>query len=231
MFSMEARKINPEFITDDLEIIDLFRMIHKSKEKLWTWQQVPNETGVRPVHFSKIRKVNPIKKTIEIEPTNKSGYRFSEEHEIFLYSRSKNIAIKFKAKWTDTHYIIFNIPIRLNLLSEELSQKISIIEKENEEANKHKRTAPRKKTNSGFVMLIKNFEENPNQKPVFYDLYDVSSGGMGVKVEDPAEFIKGMKVKITSISGKDLAKTIQGEVMSVREMPEDDSFKVGVKFG
>jgi hypothetical protein len=227
---MEARKINPEFITDDLEIIDIFRLILKSKEKLWTWQQVPNKSGQRPVHFSLIKKVDPIKKTIEIEPTNKSGYRFSEQNDIFLYSRKKNVAIKFKAKWIDKQYIIFSIPQRLNQLSRELAEKISIVEKENEEANKHKRTAPRKKTEGGFVMLIKNYDDPASHKAILYNLYDISSGGMGLKVQDPGEFIKGMKVKIISINGKNLGKSILGEVMSVREMPEDQCFKIGVKF-
>lgn len=226
---MEAEKVNPNFITDDLEIIDIFRQLINSKEKLWTWQQIPNDAGVRPVHFSVIKKFDPMKKTVRIEPTTQDGFRFVKKYDVFVYSRKRNIAIKFKSHQMTSSYIIFNMPSRLNVLSRELAEKISIVEKENEQANMHLRTTPRKKTAAGFVSLIKN-PDQPGYNPEIFNLYDISSGGMGFKINDPGEFIKGMKVKIVNINGKELDKSMYGEVMSVREMPDEMCFKVGVKF-
>jgi hypothetical protein len=226
---MGAPKLNPNFITDDLEIIDIFRQLMRTKEKLWTWQQVPSSSGSRPVHFSVVKRVDPIKKIVEVEPTTKDGFRFNEKNEIIIYSRKKNIAIKFKSKRLNPEYIQFSMPPRLNLLSPELAEKISVVEKENEAANMHLRSTPRKKTADGFVMLFKTLDETDEKSSLFH-LYDISSGGMGLKTSDPGEFISGMTLRIVNINGKDLAKPMTGKVMSIREMPEDECFKVGVKF-
>jgi len=218
-----------KLITDDLEIIDIFRLFYKSKENLWLWQQTPDEQGERPVHFCQVRKLDVLKKLIELTPLSDDGFTFSsKEKELFLYSRKKNIAVKFKPRELESHYIMLSLPQKMNSLSPELAKKISLVEAEDESSNAHKRTQPRK--SAGEKQTIKAYKESDVHKVKLYNLYDISAGGLALKAPDPGVFKKGDHIFITSINTKDLDNPVKGKVVSIRHMEEDDLFKVGVQF-
>ncbi|MCP4913613.1 MAG: PilZ domain-containing protein [Oligoflexia bacterium] len=220
-----------KLISDDLEIIDLFKVIQRDKEKIWAWQQDKLENGVRPVHFVNVRKVDPLKKLIEVIPTTNTDFTYVKGKDLFIYCKAKNIATKITMRELESGYLTFKIPERLNILSEELASKLSIVEKENEEDNAHKREAPRKQADGQMVTVNKTDEAGNIILDDMYTLYDISAGGMGFRVYDPAEFLKGDMVTVPSVNGKDLPNPLRGEVMSVRLMEDEgDIFKVGVRF-
>lgn len=232
----EAKKL-PEskghIISDDLEIIDIFRSLVKNKEKVWTWQQKKNADGGRPVHFAMIRKIDPIKKLVELLPTNEDGFHFTKGEDIFLYSADKNVAAKFSVREHQEGFISFSVPKHLNYLSEELAAKLSIVEKEDEGANSHLRDAPRKQAQDGQMITVKKvLKDNALGASRIYTLYDISQGGMGLKCFDPAEFKVGDIVHAVDIDGKPLAAALIGTVVAVRQIEEEyETFKIGVKFG
>lgn len=214
-----------KLITDDLEIIDFFRVLAKSKERLWLWSQNPEG---RTVHFCQVRKLDVLKKTIELTPLTENGFSFpSKEAEIFLYSRARNMAVKFKARELEGHYILLSLPPRVNHLSEELARKINLVEEENESGMEAKRGQPRKQL--GEKQTAQLFL-NGKPKVLKFDLYDISAGGLALKSPDPGAFAKGDTIEVFSINGKELPKRLKGKVMSVRHIVEDDLFKIGVQF-
>lgn len=217
-----------KFITDDLEIIDFFRVLMKSKEKLWVWQQTATDSGDRPVHFCTVRKFDVLKKSIELTPMTEDGFIFkSDIKELFLYSRGRNIAFKFSPRELESHYIMLGIPNRLNYLSEDFAAKINLVEAEDEDAQMHKRQQPRKVAGENqTVKLLRLGQERPQQ----FQLYDISAGGMALKSPDPGVFKKGDHLTIVSINSNPLPQEITGKVVSIRHMTDDDLFKVGVQF-
>jgi hypothetical protein len=224
-----TKETGPQLVTDDLEIIDLFRLLHRDKEKLWLWQQIPNEEGDRPVHYCLIKKVDVLKKMITLTPLTQEGFTFKKsQKELFLYSKTKNIATKISPREIDPAYIFFPIPEKINALSEELAAKINLVEKENESENSHKRSQPRKQATG--KQTIRAYKEGNDKKILPYTLYDISAGGLALKTIDPGMFKQGDFITIVSINAKELEMVISGEVVSVRHMEEEDVFKVGVRF-
>lgn len=216
-------------ITDDLEIIDFIRILHKSKEKIWLWQQIPNSSGERPVHFCQIRKFDVLKKLIELTPLSDEGFSFTDKNaDLFLYSRKKNTAFKFKPRELEGHYIMLSVPEKLNHLSEELAAKISLVEEENESEKMHLRQQPRKSAGENQTVTLSKTQGN--NRPKQYPLYDISAGGLALKTPDPGIFKKDDELTITSINSQELPQAISGKVVSIRHMTEDDLFKVGVQF-
>ena len=230
---MGVKKLNPDnFIIDDLEIIGIFKSFFQTKEKLWSWQQKFNAQGIRPVHFCMIRKIDVIKKFIEIVPNNSSGFKFTPGEEIFIFSRERGLAVKIKPREMEGPYLVIPLPTRLSKLAPDFVSKISLVEADNEEANLTNRAAPRKKAGEKMA-TIKKLGDAEGQVN-FFDLYDISPGGMGFTVEDPAEFAKGETVQLIAIDGKALPKPVEGTITAVRQMDDEfggDLFKVGVKFG
>lgn len=230
----EDKKVQDEkkYITDDLEIIDLFRFFTKTKEKLWVWQNKKDENGYRPVHFAVIRKYDPLKKFIEFSPNNSNGFRLRDKEEIYIFSKSRNIAFKAVARELGKEFIIVTTPKHLNILSEELASKLTIVEREDEDSNLTKRSVPRKSAKDGQMVGVERIDQNGERsKLLMYGLYDISQGGMGFRVNDPAEFMKGDTVEVVEVDGKPLPKRLSGTVMAIREMEDEfETFKVGVQF-
>jgi len=226
--AIEERK----FIKDDMEIIDLFRLFAKTKEKLWVWQQKKDENGFRPVHFAIIKKFDPLKKMIYFVPNNSRGFRLREKEEMYLFSQSRNIACKVTARELGSDFLIISTPLHLNILSEELASKLSIVEKENEESHLTERTAPRKTANDGQLVSIERVEKDGTLSPAqMYGLYDISKGGMGFRANDPAEFLQNDKIFVSAVDGKPLPQKLSGTVVAIRQMEEEfETFKIGVKF-
>lgn len=216
-------------ITDDLEIIDFIRVLHKSKENLWIWQQLPNEKGERPVHFCHVRKFDVLKKLIELTPKADEGFSFqTKDADLFLYSRKRNTAFKFRPRELEGHYIMLSVPEKLNHLSEDLAAKISLVEEENESENQHLRQQPRK--SAGENQTVTLAKEQEGARPKQYHLYDISAGGLALKTPDPGIFKKGDELSISSINAQPLPQKIKARVVSIRHMIEDDLFKVGIQF-
>lgn len=217
-----------KFITDDLEIIDFLRVLMKSKEKLWIWQQVEGDLSERPMHFCTLRKFDVLKKNLELTPLTEEGFTFKKDSkELFLYSRKRNIAFKFTPREFESHYIMLGMPVRLNYLSEDLAAKLSFVEQENEDAEMHRRQQPRKVAGDKQTVRLVREGQSKNQQ---FNLYDISAGGLALRCPDPGIFKKGDKLTIVSINQAPLAQEITGKVVSIRHMIEDDLFKVGVQF-
>lgn len=222
-------KESKQVITDDLEIIDFFRVLHKSKERLWLWQQRLNDQGERPVHFCVLRKLDVLKKSVELTPLTDEGFTFgSKDLELFLYSRKRNIAFKFVPRELEDHYIMLALPAKLNFLSEDLAAKISLVETENEEENLHRRQQPRKA--AGEKQTVTLTKEGDQGKGKQYALYDISAGGLALKSPDPGLFSKGEKLIALKINDQELPNPVKCKVVSVRHIIDDDLFKVGVQF-
>ncbi len=223
-----------KFITDDLEIIGIFKEFARNRKNLWAWQQNVDQNGKRPVHFITIKKVDAIKKTIIVFPNNSDGFRFTKGSEIFLFCSDRGFAIKTPVRELEKDFITIPLPARLNILSKEFLEKIELVERENEDKNKHKRNAPRSQAKSGqLVGIDKLGPEGQVTRSDVFNLYDISAGGMGFMVHDPAEFATGDKVKVTHVDAKLLPKELHGEVVAVRQVEGEvlETFKIGVKFG
>lgn len=229
----EKPAANPQLITDDLEIIGIFKAFMQRKEKLWTWQSTAELKGKRVVHYSIVKRVDPLKKLIELKPNNRSGFRFTSGDEIFLFSKIRSIAIKLKVREMGPEYIVLALPAKLNLIHGDFLRNIELVEKENEGANKHLRAVPRLQANEEQLVGVRRSSASESDyRPLeFYELHDMSQGGLSFHVSDPAEFTVGDYVQIDHLNGKELKARIEAKVASVRVLEEaDDLFKVGVAF-
>lgn len=223
---------NSQLITDDLEIIGIFKGFLQRKEKLWTWQSA-SEKNKRVVHYSLVKRVDPIKKIIELKPNNKSGFRFSSSAEIFLFSKHRSIAIKLKVREMGPEFIILAIPLKLNTIHGDFLKNIELVEKENEDAHKHLRAMPRLTPQEEQLVGIRRLSQSESvYHPLeFYELHDMSQGGLSFHVSDPAEFTVGERVQVEHLNSKELKTQLVGKVASVRVLEEqDDLFKIGVSF-
>lgn len=225
-----------QFITDELEIIDIFRGLLGRKEKLWLWQSPENavEQGPldeRSVHLAIVRKVDLTKKSITLFPVAKSGFNFNSKDPLYLYSREKNIAVKSPPKTARPDFVSLPLPQKISTFTDYFSSFLSIVEKEDEQANLEKRNSPRKKAKGPQSVLLQTLDDEegtgPTKKVI---IYDISSGGLALKVNDPGEFEKGQKLLLFSVNETALPRPIQGIVRSIRYVEEDKYFKVGVQF-
>jgi hypothetical protein len=180
------------------------------------------------MHFCTLRKFDVLKKNLELTPLTEEGFTFKKDSkELFLYSRKRNIAFKFTPREFESHYIMLGMPVRLNYLSEDLAAKLSFVERENEDAEMHRRQQPRKIAGDKQTVRLVREGQSKNQQ---FNLYDISAGGLALRCPDPGIFKKGDKLTIVSINQAPLAQEITGKVVSIRHMIEDDLFKVGVQF-
>lgn len=218
-------------IKDDLEILGIFKAFLQKKEKLWLWQKNASSGQQRVVHYAIVKKIDPFKKIIELRPNNTTGFRLTDSQEpIFLYSSSRGVAVKVIMREYNSQFISFSIPSSLNNLSRDFLANLELVEKENEALHHHERKAPRVQTKGSKYLGLKR-KEGALLSPILnYELYDMSQGGLAFEVYDPAEFTRGDQLVVFSIDGKELPKSIEGEVVSVRQMEQPDVFKVGVKF-
>lgn len=224
---------SPQLITDDLEIIGIFKAFMQRKEKLWTWQTISGPGNKRVVHYSIVKKVDPLRKIIELKPNNKSGFRFDSKSEIFLFSKVRSIAIKLKVREMGADFIILALPQKLNLIHGDFLKNIELVEKENEQANKHLRQVPRVVAQEEQLLgLRRSSSEEQSTAPLeFFALHDMSQGGLSFHVSDPAEFSVGDFVVIEHLNDKELKNKLRGRVASLRLLEESqDLFKVGVAF-
>ena len=216
-------------IVDDLEIIDIFRVIHKTRERPWLWQLQPeNESNKRQVHVAIITRLNLVERFIAFESMSDEGMRFVEGRDIFFYSEEKNVATKFMPRKVRAHRIFVPFPSKLSVPSQEFSIANCLgIERENEEGHLDQRSSPRKRAYGIQSVLV----ERPNSEgPKRISIYDISTGGMGLKIQDPGEFDKGQEILLSMVNNTKLTKPIKGTVVSIRQVKRDNLFKVGIQF-
>lgn len=229
---LKSEKINflQDSVTDELEIINIFKVLFKSKERLWLWQEDKEDPSHRCIHLCCIRKVDILGYTIWLHPLNQSQFNFENKgNDFFLFSKIKNMAVRFQAREQDLEFISFTMPKQLNTVSEDFSQKLNLFEKENEDDNVHKREMPRKQAKG--KQTIRAFREGKEEQyPKIYNLYDISAGGLAIKWDDPGFFKKEDTITIISINGFNLEEPLNGKIVSIREMENEKTFKVGVKF-
>lgn len=224
--------MSQQVITDDLEIAGILKGLSQNKTKLWCWQNTKVD-GERPVHYCLVQKVDQIKKIFTIRPTNKHGFRFVDGEPIFIFAQGRCVACKLDMRDLNKQGIILPLPDKLSVLNESFIQQVELVEREDEAANEHKREAARKTAKTGQMVGVRKINKETEELETldFYTLYDMSKGGMGIKVNDPAEFQKSDILVLVSVDGKDLSKAIRGQVMSIRQTEDIvESFKVGIKF-
>ncbi len=219
-------------VVDDLEIIDFFRVMHKMRERLWLWQPRPDSksgnSNKRQVHVAVITKMNLIERFIILESMSEEGMRFTDGHPIFLYSEGKNVATKIMPRQVRTHRIHMPFPNKLSIPSQDFSIGNSLgIERENEQAYLNQRSGPRKRAYGIQSVLIEKSYSKGHKR---VSIYDISTGGMGLKIQDPGEFEKGQKIMLFKVNNTQLTNPITGEVVSIRQVKKDNLFKVGVLF-
>ncbi len=227
---MNLAKQKAQCISDDIEIIGVFKFFINSKEKVWVWQKNINpHTGKRTVHMAIVKKIDYEKRTIEIRPNNKGGFKFDDAEEIFFYSVTRFIAAKVNVKIQENSHLIFAIPERLNILDQNVITRIGIVEREEETKFKHLRTIARKDAKDNQVVTIKRFN---GQEVRTHILHDISGGGMGFIVDDPGEYEIGESIEIENIDGKPLSKVVTGRVVAMRQLDDRElgEFKIGVEF-
>jgi hypothetical protein len=215
-----------EEITDDLEIISILKTIQSSKEKVWLWQNI----GERIVQLALLKKVDQIKKLVQIHPTAAKGFHFSSKDNVFLYSQNKLIATKISIREVDKDYIVFTLPQKMMKVTESYVDGLQFVEKEDEQAHTHERSFNRQEIISEKFIKV-SFQNEPLKKGDIYFLGDISQSGLSFKIDDPGAFHRGDLLSFSELNGKTLNPAMKGEVMSVRELPDAPGmFKVGVRY-
>jgi hypothetical protein len=219
-----------ESIDDDLEIIGIFKGFLQRKEKLWIWQRSPDGKSQRLVHYAIVRRIDSIKKFIELRPNNTQGFFIKDkELPLFVFSNIRKVALKTYVRECTNEFLTFPLPQKLNAIVGDQLQDLELIERENEELHEHERGSPRIQAKVAQTLMLRRLSAPPKSPLAHYNLYDISQGGLSFEVYDPAEFLVDEKLTFLSLDGKPFAKELIGIVSSIRQLQEG-IFKVGIKF-
>lgn len=226
------KQVNSHLITDDLEIIGIFKAFAQRKEKLWAWQQKGEGEQRRVVHYALVKKVDALRKSIEFCPNNIKGFNFDPDKAVYLYSKRRSIALKLKMREYDKQFIIIGLPKQLNLVKGDFLNNIELIERENEKDNAHKRELPRLLAKRDQMVSLQRLQKDqPIGRLEVFALHDISQGGMSFITYDPADFTVGEYIVAKNIDNKPLSKSLEGKVVSIRQLQEsEDEFKIGISF-
>ncbi|WP_372656160.1 PilZ domain-containing protein [Halobacteriovorax sp.] len=218
-----------ESLTDEFDIHSFFRVLNQNKTKIWLWQR---DDTRRIVQYAMVRKVDLIKKVIHISPCSSKGFKFKTIQDFFFYNAENSKAFKFTARDLSRDMIIFPIPKAIQTVTKEFLKDVELVEKENEDKFKHLRNTPRVQPNSKQTVSIKRINIHSDfTHQEKYTLYDISSGGMGIQVDDPSEFDIGEFIEVLMINSKTVPKSMSGEIVSIKQNDnKSEGFKVGVKF-
>ncbi|MCK5884405.1 MAG: PilZ domain-containing protein [Bacteriovoracaceae bacterium] len=217
-----------DFLINDLEIIQIFKTLLNSGQKVWLWQNPKDKGGSRHAHYAVVKRYDVIDKYIEVRPIEGAQFRFTFDTPVFLMSEGCDVAFQLKIRKFEPLFIAFETPQKMKIVSGDFKRGLQIVEKEDEEKFSHMRTAPRKSAAEQRSIGITKGESERNT--IYYFLYDISSGGMGFLTDDPGEFTIGDFVVAHAIDGNPLPKALRGKVVAIRNMEESLSFKVGVTF-
>ncbi len=217
-----------DFIEDDLTIINIFKKLLSTGDKVWLWQNPEHKGGIRHAHFAVIKRYDILEKYIEVRPIEGHNFRFTPKRPVYLLSDDFKVAFLMKIKKFEPLFIAFETPTKLKVVSDDFKRGLEIVEKENEKKFSHLRSAPRKSASEDQSIGITR--ETKEGKFQYYFLYDISAGGMGFLSEDPGEFAVGDSLFAHSIDGNSLPRVLKGKVVAIRNMEETGHFKVGVQF-
>jgi len=216
-------------ISDEYEIINIFKKIHRLESVLWLWQNVGIKKRI--VHFGIVKFFDLEKRHLSLRPKNKvSGRRFefNTDDEIYFFSKDDELAGKTKIVSNFETGIVVNLPSTLNRIK---CDEFNIFEVDDDDKYKDKRAAPRGKAKERRVVTIITDESKNGKKSDLYVLYDLSKGGLSFIIDDPAMFRIGEKIVLTAIDGASIQKPLDGEVVAIRTIKGMDlQIKACVKF-
>ena len=226
---MDLKYIIGNPIKEQNEIDQMIGSLKANEEKVWVWQESLDEDEKPLVHFALLYAYDDIKGVGGLKPTTEEGFNFRPEVEINLYSAGYTFWFKFAPKEVRDRKVTFSRPERLSRLDNEFIESLELIEIENEEANMHMRQTPRMQAKGDKKVGVQKATD-PLERIREYPLYDMSQTGAGFLVDNPALYERGQKIILKTMSGKKLDAPLRGRIMSVRQMDDDEEFKVGIMF-
>ncbi|MCO4793851.1 MAG: PilZ domain-containing protein [Bacteriovoracaceae bacterium] len=226
---MDLKYIIGDPVKEQNEIDQLLGSVKANEEKVWIWQDSLDEEEKPLVHFGLLIKYDDIKGVGEFKPTTEEGFNFRPELEINVYSPGFMLWYKFYPKETRDRKVTFSRPPQLSKLDSEFVQSLELIEIENEQENMHMRQTPRMQAKGNKRVGVQKAND-PLERLREYALYDMSQTGAGFIVDNPALYERGHKVVLLTMNGKKLDSPLRGRIMAVRQMDDDEEFKVGVMF-
>lgn len=223
-----------DFISDDLEIINLLTLVVKSGEKVWIWETNP-ETNERSAHLAKLIKFNIVDQYLELRPIVENGLKFNSFKNLFFYSQKQCFAFKLEVRKFEDSFIGFYTPKKVRQVSPDFYKAMKLVDIEDEVKFMHMRQVPRKTAAATTVGISHNLDHDDGPINSRYELYDMSQGGLAFVCLDPGEFAVNSSLEITDLNGKVMGSKLRGTIMSIRKIEDEDSpfndqFKVGVKF-
>jgi hypothetical protein len=232
------KKGSDRAIRDDWEIIKFFSALQNTKERIWLWQKKSDDEmdSTRAgrdnisVHFAQVRKIDTIKQIFCLFPVRGGNFRFNQREPVFFYAPQSGMGSKMEVVEATDEYIYLKPPTQISIIPKELFNRLGVVEQECEEKFIEKRiavrTKPKKKRKAGL-----HFSDDKPIPLTYFEIYDMSSGGMGLVVDDPGVFQPGDRITVVKVDDQVLPDRIFGEIVSVRKFPDcDDLFKTGVKF-
>lgn len=226
---MDLKYIVGEPVKEKNEIDKFLGTLKAREEKVWLWQESLEDFEKPLVHFGSLFKYDDTKGIGEIKPTSEDGFTFRPEMEINLYCPGYTLWFKFESREVRERKVTFNRPDRMSKLDPEFIQQLELIEIENEKENMHMRQAPRRQAKGEKRVGVQKATD-PLERIREYHLYDMSKSGAGFIVDNPALYERGQKIILLSLDGKALDVPLRGRIMGVRQMDDDEQFKVGIMF-
>ncbi len=226
---MDLKYIIGDPIKEQNEIDQMLGSLKANQEKVWVWQDSLDEDEKPLVHFGILFAYDDHKGQGSLRPTSEEGFNFRPEVEINIYSPGYTFWFKFAPREARDRKVTFNRPERLSLLDNEFIESLELIEIENEEANMHMRQTQRMKAKGDKRVGVQKATD-PLERIREYPLYDMSQTGAGFLVDNPALYERGQKIILRTMNGKKLDTALRGRIMGVRQMDDDEEFKVGIMF-
>ena len=198
-------------------------------DKIWLWQDSLSENEKPTIYFAKMISDNIKKSHIEFKSINQHAFQFKPEQNVNILSPNTFTYLECSIKRTESHHVILSIPKECYILSKEILDNWDLLPVENELANKHLRQTPRVQSKSEKTVGIQRATD-PMERVKEYPLYDMSQTGAGFLIDHPSEFETNQKLIIKTLDGKSISRKIRGEVKAIREMEDQNSYKVGLMF-
>ncbi|MBT3234349.1 MAG: PilZ domain-containing protein [Bdellovibrionales bacterium] len=235
---MVSTKVRDKVVRDDWEIIKFFSALQNTKERIWLWQkkdadEIDSTRSGREnisVHFAQVKKIDTVKQVFCLLPARGGTFRFNRREPIFFYSPKSGMGSRMDVIEASDEYLYLKPPKQLTVIPKQLFNRLEVVEQECEEdyleRRRAARTKPKKTRNAGL-----HFTRESSNPLSYFEIYDMSSGGMGLVINDPGIFQPGDLITVVKVDDQDLPELIFGEIVSIRKFPDcDDLFKAGVKF-
>lgn len=223
---LEIKNFEKRKLRDDYHLLDSLKKSQSNKYRIWAWQHRLLEPSERITANARVKKIDFEKKYFDISPLSDGHFLFEQDQPFYLYFENDRILMTLDAQIINEDFCRFTLPKEVSIMENSFLDELKFFEKEDEEKYKRYRKAPRVKAQGQSVELIK--ARDPYRKKLYYKLYDISSGGIGLDISDPTIFESGEKISISQIGKKFLIPPLKARINSIREM--DQSYKVGIEF-